>query len=171
MGIGSHTLPNRGATDSWITPRHVIDALGAFDLDPCACDPQPWPCASRYFTEAVDGLSQPWHGRVWLNPPYGRQTGVWLQRLADHGTGTALIFARTETAMFVEQVWQRATAVLFLHGRLTFCHPDGTPGKANSGGPSVLVAYGEADAEWLRLAELKGTYLRVDGQRLMETNG
>lgn len=155
-GIGSHTAPNRGATDSWITPKHIIDAIGPFDLDPCACDPQPWPCAERSFTEADDGLSQPWEGRVWLNPPYGRQTGTWLAQLADYGRGTALVFARTETTMFVEQVWNRATAVLFLHGRLWFHRPDGSRGESNAGGPSVLVAYGEQDAAHLRLAVIEG---------------
>ena len=37
-------------TNDWITPRWLIEALGQFDLDPCACIPQPWPCAARQFT-------------------------------------------------------------------------------------------------------------------------
>ena len=160
MGIGSHTLPNSGATDSWITPREIIDALGPFDLDPCACEPQPWPCATRQFTFSDNGLLKDWTGsRVWLNPPYGAATGKWLSRLAEHGCGTSLIFARTETEMFVQQVWKRATGLLFLYGRLFFHYPDGRRAAGNSGGPSVLVAYGASDAERLRTGGIPGAYM------------
>jgi hypothetical protein len=159
-GIGGHTSPSRGATDSWITPRQIIESLGQFDLDPCQCLPQPWPCARYAFTQADDGLSRPWAGRVWLNPPYS-QVWAWMKRLADHGQGTALIFARTETAGFVRTVWGRASAIMFLHGRLFFHHPDGTRARGNSGGPSCLVAYGHGDANRLRESGLAGTI--VDG--------
>lgn len=155
-GIGGHTLPNRGASDSWITPRIIIEALGPFDLDPCQCEPQPWQCASHAFTQTDDGLSRQWFGRVWLNPPYSA-AWKWMQRLADHGTGTALIFARTETEGFVEQVWKRASAVMFLHGRLYFYRPDGSRAKGNSGGPSCLVAYGTEDARRLERSGLHGS--------------
>lgn len=93
---------------------------------------------------------------VWLNPPYGRQTGVWLDRLSKHGNGIALVFARTDTAMFFDHVWPRASAYLFLKGRLHFCRPDGTPAKHNSGGPSVLIAYGEVATERLNRSSLEG---------------
>jgi hypothetical protein len=106
-----------------------------------------------------DGLTAEWEGRVWLNPPYSFEAWVWLEKLAAHGRGTALIFARTETAGFVEQVWGKATGLLFLHGRLHFHYPDGRRAKANSGAPSVLVAYGEDDAAILRSCALGGTYV------------
>lgn len=147
--IGSHQS-SRARTTNWITPPHIIEALGPFDLDPCACETQPWPCAARSYTVADDGLNQPWHGRVWLNPPYGRETAAWLRKMARHNRGTALVFARTETAMFFESVWPRAWAVNFLEGRLAFYRPDGTHPNDDSGGPSVLIAYGREDAERLR---------------------
>ena len=154
QGIGGHarTVGN----DSWITPKPIIEALGPFDLDPCQCDCQPWKCAAFSYTKREDGLSQDWTGRVWLNPPYS-EVWQWMERLAAHGHGTALIFARTETAGFVREVWGKASAVLFLHGRLHFHHPDGTRAKGNSGGPSVLVAYGQRDAEKLQQSGLSGS--------------
>jgi hypothetical protein len=82
-----------------------------------------------------------------------------MSRLADHKRGTALIFARTETEGFVSQVWERATAILFLHGRLFFHTPEGTRAKGNSGGPSCLVAYGAEDAQRLKLSGLKGSFV------------
>ena len=156
--MGSHQSHRAGST-TWLTPPHILYALGRFDLDPCAHPG--WPTADRHISLPDDGLSAEWSGRVWMNPPYGAEVWDWLDRLHDHGQGTALIFARTETAGFVRCVWRRATAVAFLHGRLHFHHPDGTRAAANSGAPSVLVAYGEEDARLLRRAPLDATFLRL----------
>jgi hypothetical protein len=154
--MGSHQSA-RAVTTTWLTPPHILEALGPFDLDPCA-HPE-WPTANERICLPDDGLALAWYGRVWLNPPYSAAAWVWLSKLAEHGTGTALVFARTETAGFVKEVWGKASALLFLHGRLYFHHGDGTKAAANSGAPSVLVAYGAADAERLRTSGLAGTYV------------
>ena len=147
----------------WLTPPHILAALGRFDVDPCACmAPRPWSTADRHFTREDDGMSRPWYGRVWLNPPYGPPNVIapWMRRMAEHQFGTALIFARTDTAMFHQFVFGAASAVLFLRGRLFFCRPDGVPAKANSGAPSALVAYGDADAAILEHCHLPGHFMR-----------
>lgn len=152
------------STDSWITPKWLIDRLGPFDLDPCQCIPQPWPCAKYFYTIEDNGLLQHWRGFVWCNPPYGKQTDAWLNRMANHGNGIALVFARTETRSFFKNVWPHASAILFLKGRLTFCRPDGSQPRTggNSGGPSVLIGYG-AEAS-LRLATNRdlGKYIELN---------
>lgn len=153
--IGSHHQASSG-TDVWLTPPQILEALGGFDLDPCAApEPRPWTTANRHFTAADDGLRHAWQGRVWLNPPYSR-ADVWLARLAEHGTGTALIFARTETALWNRHVWPHASAVLFIAGRLHFHHADGRRAKANAGAPSALVAYGDDDADRLARSGIAG---------------
>lgn len=157
-GIGGHTKPNAGATDSWITPKNIIDALGPFDLDPCQCTPQPWPCAKNAYTIADDGLNKDWYGRVWLNPPYSN-VWDWMEKLANHGNGIALIFARTETEGFGEFVWRRATSILFLKQRLFFHKPDGSRAKGNSGGPSCLVAYGVQNSMRIHRCGLLGAWM------------
>jgi hypothetical protein len=91
-----------------------------------------------------------------LNPPYGKETGRWLDRLACHGDGIALIFARTETEMFFEHVWTKANGVFFFRGRLHFHRIDGTRAKANAGAPSCLVAYGNQNQD--ALANLDGRF-------------
>ena len=149
----------RAGTHSWITPRHIVEALGPFDLDPCQCDPQPWPCAARGYVLPVDGLNEPWRGRVWLNPPYSIHASAWLAKLARHGRGTALIFARTETEMFFEHVWPLAHAICFLEGRLHFHYPNGQRAAANAGGPSCLIAYGPEMAHRLTHSTIKGFHL------------
>jgi hypothetical protein len=156
--IGGHHRGYEGETNTWLTPLEVIEALGEFDLDPCGL--LHWPTAGKiYESPTVDGFTSPWFGRVWLNPPYGPHCHKWLTKLADHGQGTALIFARTETAMFFDAVWRRASALLFIEGRLHFHHADGTRAKANSGAPSVLVAYGEYDREQLQKASHLGQFI------------
>lgn len=157
MGIGGHQRAS-GGTDEWLTPPELLEAIGPFDLDPCAPITRPWPTAGRHFTLEGDGLRQPWEGRVWCNPPYSTHAR-WLARLAEHGQGTALLFARTETSSFHEQVWAKATGLLFLRGRLHFHHPDGRRARANSGAPSVLVAYGEADAMVLARRPWPGEFI------------
>ena len=96
----------------------LIRALGPFELDPCAPVVRPWPTANHHFTILDDGLSQQWFGRVWLNPPYGPHTGTWLERLAKHGNGVGLVFARTETRTWFDWIWNAADAVLFLEAEL-----------------------------------------------------
>lgn len=144
-GIGGHHRGHRGRTDDWLTPPGLLELLGPFDLDPCASVDQPWPTATTMLTEG--GLEADWSGRVWCNPPYGPATWEWLNKLAAHdGGGIALVFARTETRGFFEQVWGKADAVLFLKGRLHFHYPvTGERAKANAGGPSCLVAYSKRD--------------------------
>lgn len=156
MGIGSHQSA-RMLKDEWLTPPEILKALGPFDLDPCAPKQRPWDMAKTHYTN--QGLMRDWFGRVWLNPPYGKKTGSWLQRLAQHGNGIALIFARTETEMFFSEVWHKATALLFLEGRLYFYHVDGIKAVANSGAPSVLIAYGLENAQILKKSGIKGAYV------------
>lgn len=165
-GIGGHHSARAGTVE-WLTPPEIIGALGPFDLDPCAPAVQPFPTAARTFTLDHNGLIQRWHGRVWLNPPY--DTGVidrWLARMADHDCGTALIFARTETDAFFRYVWDTASALLFIRGRLNFLQPNGQPvmrknGRTaqNSGAPSVLCAYGADDADILAMCGINGRFV------------
>lgn len=162
-GMGTHQSAAMDS-DEWLTPPEVLRELGNFDLDPCAApEPRPWPTARRHVVRAENGLAMRWEGRVWLNPPYGGPSivGPWMRRLAAHGNGIALIFARTETALFFETVWRAAHAVLFLEGRLFFHRPDGSRAGANAGAPSCLVAYGRHNADALRRSHLRGHYVEL----------
>lgn len=144
------------ATHNWLTPRFILDALGRFDLDPCAAPG--WTTADRMICLPDDGLTAEWQGRVWCNPPFGDQTAPWLTRMAEHGNGIALTFARTDTQWFADLVFAHASGVLFLTGRPHFHHPDGSRAKGNSGGPICLIAYGNRNAGALAASELPGAF-------------
>lgn len=146
-------------------PPSILKQLGEFDLDPCAADPRPWDTAKVHYTEQHNGLIMPWFGRVWLNPPYGRGIGKWLERMADHaeadGTGIALIFARTDTKAWQQHVFPHAHGILWIGGRITFCRPSGLAGAHPAGAPSALVAYSAKDAEILAASEIHGAYTEI----------
>jgi hypothetical protein len=135
--------------DEWLTPPEILRALGPFDLDPCAPVVRPWETAASHYTAEDDGLSKPWAGRVWCNPPFGREAVKWLRRMRDHGNGVALIPARTETAMFYETVWGASDGVLFIKGRPHFHYVCGRRADFNSGAPIALVAYGRDNLDAL----------------------
>lgn len=177
MTLGSHQT-TIGASQVYITPKWILDALGPFDLDPCAADPRPWDCARVNFTHADNGLTRVWqHGhRAFLNPPFDRRYILpWIDKLARHGCGTLLVHARTETEWF-GRVWAQATAILFLGRRVIFNRPDGglsctKKGKtANSGAPVCLAAFGYDDARHLSTCGLSGALVtnwrQVGSQRI-----
>lgn len=158
--LNFHT--NTGNKDEWLTPPWLLARLGAFDLDPCAPVHRPWDTAVNHYTVLDDGLSRPWKGRVWLNPPYGRETFRWMDRLASHeGGGMALVFARTETRGFARSVWKRARYVFFFHGRLRFWTVEGTEADT-ANAPSCLVAYHTEERPFLAALQQDGKGVLVE---------
>lgn len=108
-------------TDEWYTPQEIIDALGRFDLDPCAPVSPLWETADVMYNKNDNGLTKDWFGRVWLNPPYSRPLiELFVRRLAEHGDGIALLFNRCDNKLFQDIVFEQATALKFLRNRIRF---------------------------------------------------
>lgn len=124
------------ASPEWYTPTEVIDRVvalfGTIDLDPCSnTEGEPRIPAAKHYREADNGLDQPWRGKVYMNPPYGREIGAWVDKLADeyeYGNITeaiALVPARTDTAWWAHLP---ASMVCFVTGRLSFSdHENAAP--------------------------------------------
>lgn len=121
------------ASDDWSTPQHIVDQYGNFDLDPCASSKNAK--APRYFTKEDDGLSKEWFGRVWMNPPYGREIGKWVKKA--YGSGcecVCLLPARTDTKWFHDYCTEGR--IVFLRGRIKFNgHKNAAPF------PSMIVIF------------------------------
>lgn len=131
-------------TDLWATPQNLFEELNCefgFELDVCAT-PENAKC-ERFIAREQDALSEQmwplWKGILWMNPPYGREIGRWVQRAYaaahEHGaTVVCLLPARTDTRW-----WHDFCAkgqVRFLRGRLKF-----GDGKNPAPFPSVIVVF------------------------------
>lgn len=156
---------NTTNNDEWLTPPEIVQALGPFDLDPCSPINRPWDTAKEHYTKEDDGLTKAWRGRVWLNPPYGKHTYTWLNKLAEHGYGIALVFARTETKGFHEAVWKKADSVFFFKGRLKFRTVTGNI-RSTANAPSCLISYSPADTAIIKKAMFSETKARKGEQVL-----
>lgn len=130
----------------WETPQDLFDKLNAefhFDLDVCAL-PENAKC-EKYYTPEDDGLSQPWNGICWCNPPYGRTIGKWVQKayetFAGGGTVVMLLPARTDTKWFHEYIYNKAE-IRFIKGRLKFGNS-----KNAAPFPSMIVVFDGKERE------------------------
>lgn len=152
-----------GASVEWYTPPWLFERLGlTFDLDPCAPPGGlPWIPARQFYSRPDDGLVLPWQGCVWCNPPYGRETGRWMDAMQAHGHGVGLVFARTDTEWFQRL---RPDAVCFIAKRVRFVDASGRPPQVldkktgrlrdgTPGAPSMLLAWGR---DCVRAVEASG---------------
>lgn len=151
-GSRHHAPHFSSESTDWQTPewlvRSVEAVLGEIDLDPCCSDPEsPAVPADHHFSEESDGLSRTWRGRVYLNPPYGRKIGSWLEKLvAEYEAGhvqesVALLPARTDTQWFRQL---RKFPRCFLHGRLTFAGAE-----SSAPFPSMTLYMGQSESAFV----------------------
>lgn len=136
----------------YYTPPEFIEAarevMGVIDLDPASCaEAQEWIKASVFYTEDDDGMRQPWHGRVWLNPPYSKTNGrsnqeLWSSRLVfeyEQGNvteGVLLVKAAMGYKWF-ENLWYN-WPTCFVRERLSFIKSDGTDDGQSKQGTAIL---------------------------------
>jgi DNA N-6-adenine-methyltransferase (Dam) len=134
-------LPQEAYTsDDYYTPKWIFDLLNVtFDLD-VACPPQgPMFTPTRhYYTQADDGLSQPWHGRVWMNPPFSNPL-PWVEKFVNHENGIALV--PTSNGRWMDILWASNSHWVTLKS-LKFWTPTG-PAKGGMPTRCWLVAMGQ----------------------------
>jgi len=145
-------------SNEWYTPPELFKSLNTtFDLDVAA--PKggvPWIPAENHYHEEIDGLKQDWYGFVWCNPPYGKDTGLWLKKFIEHGNGIALVFSRTDTRWFHDYA-TKADILCFTKGRLAFYRPNAVDqyvqAKQGSTG-SLLLGCGDKAIQAIEEAKL-----------------
>jgi phage N-6-adenine-methyltransferase len=132
--------------DDWETPTWLFEGADkefGFTLDVCATAKNAK--CKKHFNRKQDGLKQDWRGEMcWMNPPYGREIGEWVEKARNAGTTVvALLPARTDTRWWHEHIWdtdrgkpQRNVEVMFIRGRLRF---KGAPHPAPF--PSCIVIF------------------------------
>lgn len=111
----------------WATPQKFFDEMnakyGPFETDVCA-DASNAKCVS-FYDQYIDGLSIPWSGKNWMNPPYGREIGKWIKKAYEESLRgcdvVALLPARTDTKWFHNYIYNKPTVdCTFIRGRLKF---------------------------------------------------
>lgn len=130
------------ATNEWATPQDFYNILNKefnFTLDPCATR-QNAKC-NKYFTIDDNGLEQDWSNDiVFMNPPYGREIKNWVEKAYKESVKGAvvvcLIPARTDTRYWHNWIFNKASEIRFVKGRLKF------GGEKNSAPfPSAVIVF------------------------------
>jgi ParB family chromosome partitioning protein len=137
-------LSNASGNNEWYTPSIYIEAARAvmegIDLDPASCAiANKTVGAATFYDKTQDGLTRPWKGRVWMNPPYAQPL---IQQFADRlvaevksgkvTAAIALVNNGTETEWF-QAMAGAAAAICFPKGRVRFLDRDGKEGSPLQG--------------------------------------
>lgn len=131
----NHRAQGTGENE-WYTPPEYLDAarevMGGIDLDPASSAiAQQVVGAARFFTRDDDGLTKPWRGRVWLNPPYSQpDIAHFCSKLVTEVAAGAVEQAILLTHNYTDTAWfheaeSMAAAICFTRGRIKFVSSDG----------------------------------------------
>ena len=132
-------------TEHWSTPDSLFDNINdIFDFTVDACADTTNYKVKNYYNKKQDGLSMSWkNNSVWVNPPYGRDMGNWIRKASDecldvssNTTVVMLLPARTDTKWMHDYVFENASAIVFLKGRLKFSNS-----KTSAPFPSMIVIF------------------------------
>jgi len=147
----------------WDTPKSLVDDLAAifnWDWDVCASTDN---VCHFYFDQTDNGLECDWEGLCWMNPPYGREIGKWVDKarqsagsFLDETAVVCLVPARTDTKWWHDNV-PFASLVVFIKGRLKF-------GNATNSAPfpSAFVVFGQLEpAQVAKLSSYGISYRKI----------
>jgi hypothetical protein len=130
--------------NEWYTPARYVEmarqVLGSIDTDP-ASSPSANEVvqAAQYFSREDDGLSKPWTGNVWMNPPYSRDLlPLFVDKFLSEWdsknirAGIVLTHAYTDTSWF-HKLAVLASPICLTAGRIKFLDTDGVPAAPTQG--------------------------------------
>jgi len=157
-------------SNEWYTPSEYLDAvrevMGNIDLDPASCyEANKTVGALRYYTEEDDGLSQPWYGRVFLNPPYGKLTSEFATKLYEEFDSTVseaimLVNSRATDADWFQPCFEGV--ICFTDHRIDFDAPSEKVSSSTHG--SCFVYFGPNERRFAEVFSRFGNVVRRWGQ-------
>jgi len=158
-------------TVEWWTPKKFIDlaasTMGGIDLDPASCAAANEIIrATTFYDQAIDGLTQTWTGRVWMNPPYGKATKFFVNKLLDEYSkgnvtqGIVLLSVNTVDRGWFKPLWDHT--VCFTYGRVKFTTPEVDKIKKATSPPigSVFAYIGDRQKEFAEQFSTVGAVLK-----------
>src|ERR1051325_5983076 len=111
---GLYYTAGHNYSDEWFAPPQLVKSRGTLDLDPCA---GPMHLARKnYRAPGQDGLTLPWEGRVWVNPPYSNKA-PWADKFLVHGNGLFLCTAFMDSILS-QRLASAADAIWLSRGRI-----------------------------------------------------
>jgi phage N-6-adenine-methyltransferase len=148
--MSAHVSNNSGK-EEWYTPEHIMDLVwsvfGRFpDLDPASCEKaNEIVKAKQFYTKEQDGLALPWHGDVFLNPPYSAgmmrkfiAKATWSYNRSEIKSAIILTNNASET-VWGQQLLRRSRAVCFPQSRIKFLNENLQP--ANTPLQGQMICY------------------------------
>jgi phage N-6-adenine-methyltransferase len=163
-----HVSFNSGENE-WYTPTEYVEAarrvMGSIDLDPASSEvANKTVKAKKFYAIDDNGLEQPWHGNVFMNPPYSsdliKQFSSKYAILVEKGSiqsGIVLVNNATETGWF-QEILAVSSAVCLIKGRIKFIDTKGEPSGAPLQGQAILY-YGGSIDRFIREFSLFGEVL------------
>jgi ParB family chromosome partitioning protein len=159
-------------SNEWYTPAKYI--MGGIDLDPASCQMANQTVkAARYYTQEENGLMQPWYGRVWLNPPYGKlnpipgSTKSWQKLFVERSIheyrqgnieqAILLLLGNSCFTHYFYPLWEYP--LCFHDGYITFHKPDGSTGDFGFG--TIIVYLGTNEAKFIEMFSQFGRIVRA----------
>lgn len=136
------------------TPEYVWRSLGEIDLDPCAGPDTTIGCHNYRLNDEVSGLSRPWFGFVFCNPPFS-QKEQWARKMVQHGRGILLLPERGSAPWFGPLALS-AGAYWVMGKKINFV---GGPSSNNLG--SVMFLFGEDAIDRVIKSKLPGHLVEV----------
>lgn len=139
-------------SNEWYTPSTYINLarqlMGGIDTDPASCEfANRVVQAATYYTQETNGLDKAWYGRVWLNPPYGRDSGdsnqdIWSARLLEQyragiTTEAVLLVNAVTDRKWFQPLWD--FPICFTNHRIRFYDLNGESGQPTHGNALVYL--------------------------------
>jgi ParB family chromosome partitioning protein len=162
-GVLNHRAQGTGQNEWYTPPEHIAavrEVLGTIDLDPASTETANRTVkAARYYSTDDDGLSQPWSGRVFLNPPYAQPyIAQFVGKLVDEVDAGHVDEAILLTHNYTDTAWfhnaeEHCNAICFTRGRIGFLSPTGERAAPTQG--QAFFYYGDDVARFaLRFSSL-----------------
>lgn len=137
------------------TPNYIINALGVFDLDPCAGEHTKIGKLNLWDGRGEDGLTKEWHGTVFCNPPFS-QKELWINKMIAHGNGILLLPERGSAPWF-GPLAEKCGQYFVMGKKIDFV---GGPSSNNLG--SVLFPFGKDSVTKIHNSKLPGHFVNVE---------
>ena len=146
-------VANNSGENEWYTPPKYTEAakrvMGGIDLDPASNSvANEFVKADAFYTKEDDGLTKPWYGRVWLNPPYAQpliaqfaEAVVGKFSSAEFEQAVVLVNNATDTK-WLQSMMKACSAACFLEGRIRYLDKTGEPKNSPIQG-QVALYFGE----------------------------